>query len=138
MTLEEKKSASKYRLERAFETIEEAKILAEKNRWNTTANRLYYASFYAISALLVISYENSPITHAGVKTMFNNDFVRTGKVPRELGLFYNRIFSKRKDGDYEDFIVFTEQDIAPIIQQTEIFVETIENLIAQQTIQSNE
>jgi uncharacterized protein len=131
MNLEEKKAASNYRLARAFETIEEAKILAKNNCWNTAANRLYYASFYAISALLVINYENSPITHAGVKTMFNNDFVRTGKVLRELGLFYNRIFSKRKDGDYEDYIVFTEQDIAPMIPQTEFFVETIKNLIAQ-------
>ncbi len=42
-----------YRLERARETIEEARILANAARWNACVNRLYYACFYAVSTLLV-------------------------------------------------------------------------------------
>ena len=37
----------KYRLQRAHESIEEAKLLAHEGYWNTVANRLYYAVFYA-------------------------------------------------------------------------------------------
>ncbi len=43
----------KYRHSRALETFQEALILARENYWNATANRLYYACFYAVSALLL-------------------------------------------------------------------------------------
>jgi uncharacterized protein (UPF0332 family) len=34
----------KYRLFRAKDTLDDAKILAERHKWNSTINRLYYAS----------------------------------------------------------------------------------------------
>ena len=37
-----------YRLERAYEALNDAKLLAANNRWNTSINRLYYALFYAV------------------------------------------------------------------------------------------
>ena len=42
-----------YRLERARESLEEAGILLEREYGNTFVNRLYYACFYAVSALLL-------------------------------------------------------------------------------------
>jgi len=42
-----------YRLEKARETLEDARILANAGRWNACVNRLYYACFYSVSALLV-------------------------------------------------------------------------------------
>ena len=42
-----------YRMARAQETLEDARILANAGRWNACVNRLYYACFYAVSALLV-------------------------------------------------------------------------------------
>jgi uncharacterized protein (UPF0332 family) len=43
----------RYRLRRANETISEIKILIENKLWNTAINRMYYACFYAVGALLV-------------------------------------------------------------------------------------
>jgi uncharacterized protein (UPF0332 family) len=43
----------KYRLQRANETMSEIKILIENKLWNTAINRMYYACFYAVGALLV-------------------------------------------------------------------------------------
>ena len=37
---------------RAKDTLDDARILAEKHKWNSTINRLYYASYYAVMALL--------------------------------------------------------------------------------------
>ncbi|MEA3317543.1 MAG: HEPN domain-containing protein [Bacteroidota bacterium] len=48
-----KKDYIYYRLEKANEAYNDAKLLAENDRWNTAINRLYYASFYAIIALLI-------------------------------------------------------------------------------------
>lgn len=42
-----------YRLQRARQTLEDARILADARRWNPCVNRLYYACFYAVSALLI-------------------------------------------------------------------------------------
>ena len=42
----------RYRLERAEETYQEALLMQREKHWNTCANRLYYACFYAVSALL--------------------------------------------------------------------------------------
>ena len=37
-----KEDLIKYRLERAWDTLEDAQILAEREKWNSTINRLYY------------------------------------------------------------------------------------------------
>jgi hypothetical protein len=42
----------RYRMRRANEAIAEAELLAGSGHWNTSVNRLYYACFYAASALL--------------------------------------------------------------------------------------
>jgi uncharacterized protein len=44
-----------YRMTRADESLEDARILAKAERWNACVNRLYYACFYGVSALLVIN-----------------------------------------------------------------------------------
>ena len=43
----------KYRFNRAEESFDEALIMIENKRWNTAINRLYYACYYAVIALLL-------------------------------------------------------------------------------------
>jgi len=42
-----------YRLQRASETIQEIEIHLENRLWNTAINRLYYAYYFAATALLL-------------------------------------------------------------------------------------
>jgi len=42
-----------YRIERAYTTLDEANSVAEQGWYNLSANRLYYALWYAGSALLI-------------------------------------------------------------------------------------
>ena len=44
-----------YRLKRAKETLDDAQILADKGKWNSAMNRLCYAAYYAVIALLLKS-----------------------------------------------------------------------------------
>lgn len=53
MTINNRDDYIQYRFQRAEESFEEALILAEKERWNTVINRLYYSCFYAVTALLL-------------------------------------------------------------------------------------
>ena len=74
----------KYRLERAQETFDEAILMKQEKHWNTCANRLYYACFYAVLALLE-KYGFASSKHIGVKSLFNQHFIKTGKLSKEYG-----------------------------------------------------
>lgn len=46
-----KEDLIKYRIIRAKDTLDDAHILADKEKWNSAINRLYYAAYYAVIAL---------------------------------------------------------------------------------------
>jgi uncharacterized protein (UPF0332 family) len=120
----------RYRIARARESLKEAHVLAEAGHWNACVNRLYYACFYAVSALLS-TYELSYSKHSGVRSCFNHHFVKTGMVSKETAVIYNSLFERRQEGDYEEFITFKEPDVKPWIKDTESFVNAIQTLIDQ-------
>ncbi|VEN75012.1 conserved hypothetical protein [Candidatus Desulfarcum epimagneticum] len=118
-----------YRLGRAKETIEDAKLMANAGSWNNCVNRLYYACFYAVSALLT-QQGLSASKHTGVRSLFNLNFVKTGKIEKKMSRLYNDLFEKRQEGDYVDFVYFSEPQIMPLIPKAEKFIEKIKELLA--------
>lgn len=78
-TLDElsRKKLIDYRIDRAYETLQEASLLAKEGHYNAAVNRLYYACFYAAQALFVAN-DISTTTHSGVKTMLGLHFVSRG------------------------------------------------------------
>jgi uncharacterized protein (UPF0332 family) len=91
-------------------------------------NRLYYASFYTVTALLTTRALASS-KHSGVLSLFNRHFVKTGVVSKEWGKFYSDLFDSRHEGDYTDFADFTAQEVHELYQSTERFVHEISILI---------
>ena len=73
---------SKYRQERAHETLEEIPFLREKGYYGTAINRLYYACYYAALALLAkhhissgsLSQDLTPKQAKMVTNSVKNDF----------------------------------------------------------------
>ncbi len=117
-----------YRLKRAYESLEDARILAEASRWNTCVNRLYYACFYAVSAML-IQQGLSSSKHAGIRSLFNRHFVKAGNVDREMAQIYNDLFERRQESDYLDFVRFEESDVSPWISKAKAFIEHIAAIV---------
>ena len=70
-----KEEIIKYRRERAKETLEDAKILFENKRLRSTVNRIYYALFYEVTALLFSRNLSSP-KHSGIISIFNKEFIK--------------------------------------------------------------
>lgn len=118
-----------YRLQRAAESMEEARLMQNEDHWNTCANRLYYAAFYAVSALLVQG-GHTASKHSGVKALFNRYYVKPGIVTKESGRLYNRLFDLRQEGDYIDFVFLEAETVEPLIEEMAEFVDTIRSLIA--------
>ena len=122
-----------YRLARANETMEDARILANAGRWNACVNRLYYACFYVVSALLV-RHGLSSSKHTGVRSLFNKHYVKTGKIPKDLARIYNDLFERRQEGDYIDFVRFQESQVLPWISEAEQLIEHITSLVEKELI----
>ncbi|MCK9363988.1 MAG: HEPN domain-containing protein [Syntrophales bacterium] len=118
----------RYRLARAEETLDEARLLAQGYHWNAAVNRLYYACFYAVLALLSQS-DLSSSKHSGVRSLFTVHFVKTGKLPKEMARTYNDLFERRQEGDYDDYVIFSAEDVQSWIGTAESFVKVIKGLI---------
>jgi uncharacterized protein (UPF0332 family) len=123
-----KKDLVEYRLKRAKETLEDAFILAENGKWNSTINRLYYSAYYAVMALLLNSY-HKPTTHNGAKHNFSEYFIKTEIIPKELGKIYSQLFTWRQKGDYDDLFDFDEGKDLPYFEPVSKLIKTIENLL---------
>ncbi len=103
----DKADVIKYRISRAKETLDDAKLLAHNGKWNSAINRLYYAAFYAVSALLLKENINAS-SHNGTKSKLSEHFIITGKLSKGLGKVYSQLFTWRQKGDYDDLFDFDE------------------------------
>jgi uncharacterized protein (UPF0332 family) len=115
-----------YRLKRAEITLNDARILAQNNCWNSCVNRLYYACFYAVSALLV-NRGNTIKSHNGVRTLFFREYIATGIIDREFSKLFSDLADWRNEGDYADFVEYDEASVKPMIEKTEMFIAVIKD-----------
>jgi uncharacterized protein (UPF0332 family) len=116
------------RLQRSKETLAEVRGHIGMGYYRTAANRLYYACFYAVSALLISS-GFSAHTHHGVISQLGLHFVAKGLISKEQGKMYKQLFELRQSGDYSDWFEICENDIKPLLAPAEQFIADIENLI---------
>jgi uncharacterized protein (UPF0332 family) len=121
MTISNRENYINYRFHRAEETFEEALILAKEERWNAVINRLYYACFYAVIALLIKN-NISTQTHDGARTQFGLFFVKTGIIDKESGKLFSKLFDYRQKGDYGDLFDYDEELTVPLINKVKEFL----------------
>jgi len=124
---ENRKDIVAYRIERAFVALEQAKGNLQMGYLEITANRLYYAAYYAASALLIAN-EIRVKSHEGCIGQFNLHFVKTGLIPVEMGKLFSTLFDMRLTGDYSDRFDLTEEDVVPSIQPTEDFIKKVTDM----------
>ena len=130
LTDEERDALVKYRIEKAFGTLVEARDCAEDNHWTLSANRLYYAAYYASKALLI---QNGIVakSHDGVIGMIGQNFVVKDIVPKEDAKLLARLQNMRKTGDYDDFIEWHQEEVDPLFEKVENFINLIKTLVEQ-------
>ena len=127
LVVDNRKDIVAYRIERAYTALEQAKLNLTLNCLEVTANRLYYAAYYVVSALLIAN-KIPAHSHEGNVTQFGLHFVRTGKVDREEGKLLSHLLTMRLKGDYSDRFGLTGADVLPYIEPTEAFIKKIAEL----------
>jgi len=130
MTIEDKKrELALNRIQQAEESLEEAEFLFDgKKSPRSVINRTYYAMFYAILALLIFEKFGSS-KHSGVLSYFNSNFVKTGKIPKELGRAVNKAFDMRLRGDYREQAILTREQVAPFLKMAESFISAVKDYL---------
>ncbi len=111
-----------------MQSLRETRLLIDNAMNETATSRLYYASFYAVNALLVSNGYN-PKTHSGAKSLFNKEFILAHKIDSKFSDFYSFIMAKRFEADYEDFVFIDEKNIENLYEQTQAFVNAILQLM---------
>lgn len=128
MTPEERLEYSKLRIETAYRTFQAANVLAQNEFWNSAVNRLYYAIFYAVNALLVFN-EIYTYSHSGMRNQFSRYFIKTGKLDKKYGKLLIQLYDWRQKGDYENLYDFTEDTVNPLFEPVNEMIGIIENEI---------
>lgn len=121
----ERKEYARYRIESARKTFEAAKVLADNGFWNSAVNRLYYAVFYAVNALLVL-HEIQTKSHSATKSQFSFHFVKTGKFDKKYGRLLAELFDWRQKGDYENIFDYDSDSVQPLFLPVEEFIRLVE------------
>lgn len=114
----------RYRLEKAEEAYNAAIILYEAQQWNAAVNRLYYACFYAASAVLLNRHIGAK-SHAGVLGAFSEHILRPGELSTDDFRIYSKLLGWRSKGDYSDMFDFTKEDLDMVLQPTRSFLDKV-------------
>lgn len=130
LTPEDRIEYVRYRLKKAEEAHQSALILCENRQWNAAINRLYYAAFYAVNALLT-HHGIITKTHSGVKSQFLLHIVKPGLISTDHGKHYADLFDWRQKGDYGDFFDFGQEEVLAALQPTLELMQAIKLLIDQ-------
>lgn len=128
MNQNERKEYVRFRIESSRKTFEAAKVLAQNGFWNSAVNRLYYAVFYAVNALLVLNKIQTK-SHSATKSQFSLHFVKTGKFDKKYGRLLAELFDWRQKGDYENIFDYDSDSVQPLFLPVEEFISLIENEI---------
>jgi len=128
LTETERKEVVKFNMDKANDTLAEIPVLIQHKFYRTTANRLYYACFYAATALLINDgYEAH--THSGVKILLGLHYIKENKIEKTFGKMYEKLFDLRQQGDYSNWIDVKKDAIIPLLKPAEKFIAEIEKMI---------
>jgi uncharacterized protein (UPF0332 family) len=126
---ENRKALIEYRLTQARDSIREADVLNQSGMSRrSVVNRLYYAMFYAVLALLQEKTLGTS-KHSGAISLFDREYVKTGYFSKEMSKALHRAFELRQKGDYMEEAEVTADDVTEIRAAAVRFVEDAEKFL---------
>lgn len=113
---------------KAEDFYEDAVYLFQGERFGGAVNRSYYAMFTIIQGLLLTENVFSK-THQGTMIKFHELFVKSKKLPVELGKMLNEAFEKRQFGDYDIDAHLSGDDAKKVIADARTFIQQIKTYL---------
>jgi len=117
-----------FRMEKARQSLAAAKNCLDNGLMEIAASRIYYAVFYAATALLLTKGLSSS-KHTGIITLLGREFVKTGLLEEKYGKFLSKMFDRRMAGDYQDFIKFEKAETVQWLNEANEFLDKAVELL---------
>ena len=118
-----------YRLSQAEDSLKVAKISYENGLFKDSINRSYYASFYAIKAVLALEGIDFK-RHKDAIGYFNKSYVATDKFSRVLGRKIGMLKQLREKSDYDDFFLAGKKDAEIQLETAGLMVSEVKRFAA--------
>jgi uncharacterized protein (UPF0332 family) len=125
---EQRKHIVDVRMANAEQMLIDAANMLASGSLRSAANRCYYAVFYAASALAIRDNRNFR-KHSSVIAHFHGAYVKTGRLPKELGVILRRAFDTRQEADYDDLVELREEEMSELLEQVRRFVAEVKSLL---------
>ena len=121
------------RINVSAKTVEEAvtKAMLELGDYKASANRLYYAIFSAMRAVLALDGFDSK-KHSGIIARFRQSYIKTGILDTEMSKIIDDLEVIREDSDYDDFYIILKEDVEIQAKRAEYFVSEVESYLQNQ------
>jgi uncharacterized protein (UPF0332 family) len=113
---------------KAVDSLASARREYEAGSYSFATNRLYYAAFYAVSAVL-LGRQQSFRKHSGVRAAFHRQFIKTGMLDMKWGRLYDQLFEDRQEGDYVVFISFEADYVRTQLELCSMFLEELHRFL---------
>ena len=120
-----KQDLSSYRLSQAEDSIKVAQMSYDNALFKDSINRSYYATFYAIKAVLALE-EIDFKRHKDAIGYFNKTYVATEKFSKELGRRIGMLKQLREKSDYDDFYIASKDEAFEQIETAEMIINAVE------------
>lgn len=128
------KDLSLYRLERAKEDLETAKINLENNKYKAAINRSYYAIFHSMRAVNVLD-EFDASKHSSVIAHFNRYHVYSGDFKKDTYKIIDSAYRIREKCDYSDFFIASRGDAEEQLQKAEQFYNEVKEFLEKKEVE---
>ena len=116
-------------LEKADKFLSQADAVATLGIWDVVANRIYYAVFHAVSALLINDHVEVR-SHKGAGLMFGQKYVLPGIFTADDGRLYAKLQDLREKSDYNLVYQSDEAEMAPLLDKTKELISRIKARIS--------
>lgn len=81
------------------------------------------------SALLIVKGFTSK-THSGVICLLGQEFAAKGLLDKDEMRLVSRLQNMRHAGDYDDMFDWTEEDVRPLLNRTELLIQKMKSLLS--------
>jgi len=130
MTLnqEEREELIRYNIEKSHQAIDDVKFLIEKNKLHLAINRIYFGTFYILSAL-ALKHKFSTRKHKELIGWFNKNFIKNNVVEKKISKIIRLSFELRSEADYDVTASFSKEEVENYFMDMKEVITSIEKLL---------
>ncbi|MBI5235242.1 MAG: HEPN domain-containing protein [Deltaproteobacteria bacterium] len=128
MSEDPRKILALYRLSKAKERLHSSESLLAAGDYADSIGRSYYAVFTSARAVLAIQGVDSK-RHSGVIALFNEHYIKTGLLSKDVYRIISGAKAKRERAEYEDYVEFSRFEAEDQLVKAKEFVRHIEDAL---------